>query len=370
MRLAIAAKIERRNGTMEQRRLITIGCLALFLSLVLCGVTYGADSGNARFGKNVVVPTGETVSGALAACGANIQVLGNVQGRLRACGANVVIPGDVQGDLRAYGANVNLAGKYHGKVKAAAANLILAGVFDGDVEVVAARIIVAPTAVLKGNLIYVSADLNIQKGSRIMGEIVQRQTMAKKEKIEKWGREGIKALVPVGIFFWFISIAALIIVGVLINYLFPKRTNAVISALSQSPWKNLGFGLIFLVVVPVAIVISLITVVGIPAGVIAGLLYGIAIYISSIYIGVWMGRKILGYLNKSMTTAFFWPLVVGIIVISLLSMIPFIGWLFRLFVLLLSLGALSVTMWKMVAAPAPARKKAPRKIQRKTRKKR
>jgi cytoskeletal protein CcmA (bactofilin family) len=368
--IARRTKIERRNKAMEQKRFITIVCLALFLSFALCSLTYGAEGGNARFGKNVVVPAGETVSGDLAACGANVEVLGKVQGRLKACGANVIIPGNIQGDLRAYGANVNLAGKYHGTVKAAAANVTLAGVFDGDVEVGAARIIVAPTAVLKGNFIYVSADLNIQKGSRILGEVIQREALVKKERIEKWGREGIKAFVPVGVFFWLVAIAALIIVGVLINYLFPKRTNAVIGAIAQSPWKNLGFGFIFLVVVPIAIIIAFFTVVGIPAGIIAALLYGIAIYISSIYIGVWIGRKILGYLKKSLATAFFWPLVVGIIIISLLSMIPFIGWLFRLFVLLLSLGALSVTMWKVVAAPAPARRKVQRKGQRKTRKKR
>ena len=355
---------------MGKKRLIARGCFVVLLTFVLCGSVYGAEGGSARFGKNVGVMVGETVSGDLTACGANVEVLGKVQGRLNACGANVVIPGDIQGELRACGANVILSGKYHDKVKAAAANVTLAGTFDGDVEVGAARIIVAPTAKIKGNLIYMSADLNLQKGSQITGEVVQRQALVKKDRVEQWGRQGIKAFVPIGIFFWLISLAALIIVGVLINYLFPKKTNAVIGAISQSPWKNLWFGLIFLVVVPVAIVISLVTVVGISAGVIAGLLYGIAIYISSIYIGVWIGRKILGYVKKSMTTAFFWPLVVGIVIISLFSFIPVIGWLFRLCILLISLGALWVTMWKAVPVKAPARKKVLRKSKGKARKKR
>jgi MFS family permease len=240
---------------------------------------------------------------------------------------------------------------------------------------------VAPTALIKGNLIYASAELNLQKGSRIMGEVVQRQVMVKKERIEKWGRRGIKAIIPVGIFFWLISLAALIVVGLLINYLFPKKTNAVISTISQSFWKNLWFGLIFLVVVPVAIIIAFMTVVGIPAGIIAGILYGIAIYISTIYMGAWIGRKILGYIKKSMATAFFWPLVVGTIIIGLLTLIPIIGWLFRLFILLLTLGAMWLVLWQTIPTRAQrkaprrpkrkalrkAQKKAPRKSQRKTR---
>jgi cytoskeletal protein CcmA (bactofilin family) len=354
---------------MTMKRLMTTGFCMLFLTFALCSFTYGADGGNFRFGATVKVEAGETVAGGLVAAGANVEILGNVGGALKAFGANVVIPGDVQGDLKTFGANVVLSGRYHSRVMAAGANVTLSGVFDGDVEVGGARVTVARTALIKGNLIHATADLNLQKGSRIMGEVVQRQVMVKKEKVEKWGRRGILALFPLGIFFWLISMVSLIIVGVIIHYLlFPKKTNAIVDTISQSPWKSLWFGLIFLVVVPVAVIIAFITVVGIPAGIIAGLLYGIAIYISRIYIGVWIGRKVLGYIKKSMATAFFWPLVVGVIIIALISFIPFIGWLFRLFILLISLGALWTVTWK--AIPVPAKRKTQRKPQRRTRKKR
>jgi cytoskeletal protein CcmA (bactofilin family) len=350
---------EKGRCIMRKKRLLVMGCMVLFLIFALSSFTYAAADGNVRFGKNVKMSADETVKGVLVAAGANVEILGKVEGGLKAFGANVLSAGDVQGTVRSCGANVVLAGKYHSKVKAAAANLTLSGAFDGDVNVRAARITVTPTAVIKGNLIYASADLIVQKGARITGEIVQRQVMVEKQWIEKWGRQGIKAMIPLGIFFWLISLAALIIVGLLINYLFPKKTDAVISTISQSLWKNLWSGFIFLVVVPMAIIVSFITVVGIPAGIIAGILYGIAIYISTVYIGVWIGRKILGYLKKSMATAFFWPLVVGTIVIGLLTLIPIIGCFFRLFILLLTLGAMWLVMWKTI--PARAQRKAPRR---------
>jgi cytoskeletal protein CcmA (bactofilin family) len=348
---------------MQKKRLLVMGFMVLFLIFALSSFTYGA----VRFDKNVKVPADETIAGGLVAAGANVEILGKVGGGLKACGANVLTSGDVKGELWACGANVVLAGRYHSKVKAAGSNLTLSGTFDGDVKVRAARITVTPTAVIKGNLIYASADLNLQKGARVMGEVVQRQVMVKRQWVEKWGRQGIKALIPVGIFCWLICLAALIIVGLLIYYLFPKRTNAVIDTISLSPWKNLWFGFIFLVVVPMAIIVSFITVVGIPAGIIAGILYGIAIYISSVYMGVWIGRKILGYIKKSMATAFFWPLVVGTIIIGLLTLIPFIGCLFRLFILLLTLGAMWLVMWK--AIPSRAQRKAQRMPQKKIQRK-
>ncbi len=344
---------------MQKKRLLVMGFMVLFLIFALSSFTYAAGDGNVRFGKNVKMSADETLTGGLFAAGANVEILGKVGSGLKACGANVVSSGDVKGELLACGANVVLAGRYHSKVRAGGANLTLSGTFDGDVNVRAARITVTPTAVIKGNLIYASADLIVQKGARITGEVVQRQVMVEKQWIEKWGRQGIKAMIPLGIFFWLISLAALVIVGLLINYLFPKKTDAVISTISQSLWKNLWSGFIFLVVVPMAIIVAFITVVGIPAGIIAGILYGIAIYISTIYIGVWTGRKILGYLKKSMATAFFWPLVVGTIVIGLLTLIPIIGCFFRLFILLLTLGAMWLVMWKTI--PARAQRKAPRR---------
>jgi len=352
---------------MQKKRLLVMGFMVLFLIFALSSFTYAAGDGNVRFGKNVKMSADETLRGGLIAAGANVEILGKVGGGLKAFGANVLSAGDVQGTLRSCGANVVLAGKYRSKVKAAAANLTLSGTFDGDVNVRAARIIVTPTAVIKGNLIYASADLIVQKGARITGEVIQRQVMVKKQWIEKWGRQGIKAMIPIGVFFWLISLAALVIVGLLINYLFPKKTDAVISTISQSLWKNLWSGFIFFVVVPMAIIVSFITVVGIPAGIIAGILYGIAIYISTIYIGVWIGRKILGYLKKSMATAFFWPLVVGTIVIGLLTLIPIIGCFFRLFILLLTLGAMWLVMWKTI--PARAQRRAPRAAQRRLQRK-
>jgi cytoskeletal protein CcmA (bactofilin family) len=294
-----------------------------------------------------------------------VEILGKVGGGLKAFGANVLSTGDVKGDLRSCGANVALAGRYHSKVTAAGANLTLSGTFDGDVNVKGARIIVAPTAVIKGNLIYASADLIVQKGARITGEVIQRQAAANKEWIEKWARKGLKALIPLGIFCWLISLAALIIVGLIIYYVFPKRTNAVITTISLSPWKNFWYGFVFLVVVPIAIVIAFITVVGIPLGIIAGILYGIALYISSIYMGVWIGRKILGYLKKSMAVAYFWPLVVGVVIIGLLTLIPVIGCLFRLVIILFALGAMWLVTWNSI--PSSAQRKAQRRPQKKVR---
>jgi cytoskeletal protein CcmA (bactofilin family) len=341
-----------RKVTMTVKRSTVIASVVLFVALMQADPIFGSKGAEVikyRVGGNVFVAAEETVSGALVAAGANVEILGNVKEGLKAFGGNVVLSGDVEGELAFAGANVVLSGKYHDQVKGAAANLILSGTFDGNVEVGGAKIMLTPTARIKGDLIYSAAVLDRQEGSQIMGKVAQKKMVVKREGIEKWGREGKKALFSLGILCWIISIPALIIVGVLINYFFPKQTDAIVASIFRSPWKNLEVGLVFLVVVPVGIVISLITLVGTPAGIMAGFLYGIILYISRIYIGVWIGRKFLGYIKSSLSIAFFWPLVVGTIVIALLTVIPFIGWLFRLFFVLISVGAMWVFMWKSLA---------------------
>jgi hypothetical protein len=179
-----------------------------------------------------------------------------------------------------------------------------------------------------------------------MGKMIRKGWKVRRRKRSNGGEEK-KVIVP-SIFLYILSLPAFLIAGALIHYAFPKKTEAIVSTISASPWKSTGIGFVFLVVVPVGIVISLLTLVGIPTGIIGALLYVIFLYISGVYIRVWIGRKLLGFIKKSLKTSFFWPFLVGTILLTLLTLIPFVGWFFRLFFLLLSLGAMWTVIWKSV----------------------
>ena len=338
------------------KRSSLIGGVILLLAIFQVEISYGGEGYEARsfrVGKTVTVPAEETVIEEMVAAAADVEILGNLKEDLKAFGANVIISGDVQGELIVFGANVILSGKYHCNVKGVAANLTLAGSFDDNVEVGAAKITVSPTTVIKGDFIYSAPVLNQEPGSQIMGKTVRKGMMTRKKEIEQWRQRGRKVASSLGFLLWVLSLPAFLIVGVLIHYAFPKKTDAIVATLSQTPWKSTGVGFIFLVVVPVGIIISLITLVGIPVGIIAALLYVIFLYISRIYIGVWIGRKLLGYIKKSLATAFFWPFLLGTIIITLLGLLPFVGWLFRLFFLLISLGAMWMVIWRSILLEKP-----------------
>jgi cytoskeletal protein CcmA (bactofilin family) len=323
-----------------------LGIFAVFVTIPFhhAQATKGFEVSDYLMGNRVVMGAEESRDSGFSVVGADLDIRGKVKERLRAFGANVILTGEVEGETMVAGANVALGGKYGAKVRAGAANLTLSGTFESHVVAAAAKITVTPTAVVKGDLIYTAAVLDLQKGSQIRGKVAQREFKERKEWVEK----GKKVLFSFWVAYWFLSIPALVIVGVLIHYFFPRGTDAVISTISQSPWKNIGVGLVFVVVVPVGAVLALITLVGIPAGIIGALLYGILVYTSRVFIGVWIGRKILGYFKKSLATAFFWPLVLGTLITTFLLVIPVLGWFFRLFFAFMGVGAIWLAVWKLI----------------------
>ena len=198
---------------------------------------------------------------------------------------------------------------------------------------------------IKGDLAYATALFERKEGSQIMGKVIQLDT----EEGKAWVRNKRPQEEDPDYFakslFWIISTIALIIVGLLVNYFLPKQTEEIVSTISGSIWKSMGIGLIFLIVVPICIIISLFTAIGIPAGIISAFLFISMIYISRIYVGLWIGRKLLGNFRESFTAFFFWPFVTGTVVIGILLLIPVIGWLLRFFLLLIGLGAMWQVLW-------------------------
>ena len=335
---------------MEARPLITSFIIALSTIIWCTSVQANNEfrSGNFRAGANVTVATDEILADDLIVAGANVNISGELKKGLNAFGANLDIPGKVDGELNAFGANIILSGRFGNTVNAAAANLKLDGTFEKQLDVKAARITITPNAVIKGDLSYASAILDRQAGSQILGQVNQKDKELRTHEREKRHIKGKRLVLAAKIIVWFLSLAALVIVGFIIHTFFPDQTENTVAAISESPWKNLGVGFIFLAAVPVAVILACITIVGIPAGIIAGFIYALILYISRIYIGVWIGRKILGLFKKSQVTTFFWPFVLGIVTIAVIGLVPFLGWIFKFFCLLVSLGALWLSLWRAI----------------------
>jgi len=91
-------------------------------------------------------------------------------------------------------------------------------------------------------------------------------------------------------------------------------------------------------------VLAFITIVGIPLGFIGIALYVIAIYLSQIMVGLFIGRWIISYFREVESRGILvGALTLGLAIYCLLRMIPYVGFFITLIGALLGLGALLVS---------------------------
>jgi len=106
----------------------------------------------------------------------------------------------------------------------------------------------------------------------------------------------------------------------------------------------LGAGLVALILTPVVAIIACITLVGIPLAIAGVLLWALAMYSAQVFLGTWLGSKLMG--EPSGMGATLGRLAVGLVIIHVAVVLPYIGGWIRFGVLLLGMGAMTVALLK------------------------
>jgi hypothetical protein len=117
-----------------------------------------------------------------------------------------------------------------------------------------------------------------------------------------------------------------------------------------SGWRSLGLGVGVLAGAPVAMVVAAITLVGLPLSLILLAVYLVALYLAKLWVGAFLGRMIL---KPAGATKRDWllGLLVGLLILTIVGFIPYLGSLVRLGVVCLGLGAFA---WQLYQASRPA----------------
>jgi hypothetical protein len=134
-----------------------------------------------------------------------------------------------------------------------------------------------------------------------------------------------------------VSFVSTLVLGLLFLYLLPRYTGSAVAALRQRPWASLGIGFVAFVVTPVASVILLITVLGAPLGLMAAALFLVAIYAARVFVIIRVGAALFAWMGKPVREV--WALVIGLVIYSIVTAIPFLGWIVTWAVVLFGLGA-------------------------------
>ena len=120
--------------------------------------------------------------------------------------------------------------------------------------------------------------------------------------------------------------------------LFPKQFTTVEETLRRAPLKNAVIGLLLIIVSAIVIILLMITGIGVPMALVLGMLFAIALITSGLFVALALGRKIGSALNLKIGDIGLF--IIGFIVLSLLYIIPIVGFFIMIVTVCLGFGAI------------------------------
>jgi hypothetical protein len=303
----------------------------------------------------------QRVAGDVAAAGSDVTIDGPVNGYVMSAGRRLTLVGQIGNDLWAAGETVNVEspivnnamvagrtvhlrsnavvghdahlagntvtaeGRIERNLTIGAGGLARIGAnVGGEVNARATRVQVLPEAVIKGDL-YVRAARppEISPHAQVMGQIHYERTL----DTEAW------LLWPQR---WIIIGIALMILGLVAVWFSPGWAAHVAATMRARTGASILSGLAAIVLIPVAIALLAVTVIGFPLAVVLTAIYILALAMSSVLVSYRTGEWLLHRLWRS-RWAF---MVLGVAIVSLGMSLPSIGWAIGLLVLVTGVGAL------------------------------
>jgi hypothetical protein len=275
-------------------------------------------------GGQVFIDKGVTI-GSLLASGGNITVDGNVNGEVRGAVGNLILNGNISKDIDCRGGKITINGRIDGQSVLAARDIIIGNdaVFGNDIRYWNRNGKLDFKQNLKnGNAIYDPA-LRIRNG--------------------EWYYLGAATILGL---LWYLGMAFLMVL--IIQYLFANTLKKAGDTVFNKSLKSLGFGFLFIIALPVAAVVSFITLIGVPVGLLLVFSCILLIVLSSAIVSVvaanWLNNRNNYHWN-------FWHIVFAafgiFIVLKLLFSAPLVGWLVMILLTSISFGAILLNVnWK------------------------
>ncbi len=295
-------------------------------------ITTDTDRDLITAGKSVTV-TGK-VNGDLITAGAIVDIKGEVTNNLIVAGANVTIEGTVDKNVIVAAGDVKIAPNAHinGYLLSTGGSLTVAGKIDGSVKFTGSELTFVKGAVVGGEFQGDVEKVTGVESAQIGGS--KNITISETKEVTKPRREAwAKSFTILKL----IEFLGKLVVLVALIFVLGKHVNT-LTQFVTSPATALGWGLVKLVVVPVAIVLMMITFVGIPLGALTLVVYIISLYLSQFVVAMAVGRLLGERLVKN--SNLYLQGSMGLILLIGLSWIPVVGWVVKLISLLIGLGAI------------------------------
>lgn len=306
----------------------------LLLGLALAGsaaADEAATSRSIRIGGDVDVS--QAVQGSLIAVGGSVTVNAPVNGGARIAGGSVHIgpAAAISGDASIAGGAVAVDGAIAGDLRAAGGEVRINGPVAGDASIAAGTLELGPDARIQGRLLLHGHELHRDPAAQVVGGVEQSRHRW------RWYEPTPGERLARG---W-IHTAALMVLAALIAATLPGPSQRMAQELRERPWITLLLGLVALASIPIAAVLLMITIIGIPIGVLALAAYLALLLVGYVWLAVVVGGMLLDRVKPDTAARTAWRVgaaVLAMLVLAILVRAPIVGGLFKLAALAAGVG--------------------------------
>ena len=324
--------------------------------------------------------------------GEKIEVNAAVKGDLVIAGGNLIVKDSIHGDLTGAGGEVSIEGHIVDDVRIAGGKITIDSEIGDDLVVFGGEVVITENARINGKLVCFAGDvtingeviekLDVRAGdvtingtirgpSKVVGEDITLGSNAKFYKeVEYWHSDGEisfnDALVNTQAQFnenlkedatqlslttfgtksissWVKYILSAFLAILVFHALFKHAFSKAVEGIEHNWLKSFGFGLVYLIGIPLLIIVALLMIIGIPLG-----LFATAIFIFSLFFGHFIAAILLAYYfkYKKDNNWGFWSitlLALGFaLLMRLLTTIPYVGIVVSVVILSITYGALTL----------------------------
>jgi hypothetical protein len=290
--------------------------IAVFLSfLLLAGGALADDDwsgGTTRIGGKVEVS--EPTPGALNAMGGQVLVEAPVQGQLRAAAGQIEVSAPIEGSAFLAGGKIAVSGPIQGDLRAAGGQIFIDGPVAGDASIAGGSLVLGPNARIEGQLKFRGGELN--RG-------------------------------------WMWSVGLVVLAALLAGVL-PGPSQRLAQELLERPGMTTLLGFLALTAIPVAAVMLMITIIGIPIALLGLVLYAALLMIGYVWLAVVLGGLLLDRFKAETAAVIAWRVgaaALAMIILAIAVRVPFVGGFVMLAALVVGVGMIVGVVMRKVRPP-------------------
>jgi hypothetical protein len=312
--------------------------ILLILPIQSASAASGVQEGQVVFGQSFTLKSGDTLNGDLLVFGgsATIEAGSTVNGSVVLFGGNLTVNGTVKGDVAVTGGLASVGSAAH----------------------------------ITGNLTTVAASLERANGSKVDGQIYNTATSWIGNGANSTIPQPVKPVVPVipqvklgfepvlSVMNMFGQSLGIAVLAMLVMLFLAQHADHVAHAIISQPLTAGGLGLLTVVVAPIAIVLSAITLIGIPLALLIVLALVVAGVFGWIAIGYEVGQRFTKAINQNWHPAFSaglgtFALTLAAKVLTGIPVLNCVGWLVPFLLSMAALGAVLMTRFGTQVVTAP-----------------